>query len=124
MPNDQSVLWDLIYEIIKMKPRRDASPNSCLNYLANERLPKGESILLNDKTAVVREEKWATDRLVELDPKHNRIHDFDDHRPAVVVEYKDRRILVDGNHRVARWLKNGLSAEHRILLISLLKDGN
>lgn len=107
-----------------MKPGRDASPNACLNFLANERLPDGESILLNENTAVVREECWTTDQLKELDSKHTKTHDFDDPRPVVVVEYKNRKILVDGNHRVARWLKVGPHAEHQVLLISLQKEKN
>lgn len=124
MSDDQSALWDLENKTIRMKEGRDSSPNACLNFLANERLSDNESILLNEKTAIVREELWTTDQLKGLNPKHRKTHDFDDARPAVVVEYMNRKILVDGNHRVARWLKEGLRTEHRVLLIYLRKDKN
>jgi hypothetical protein len=118
-PNDpqQDALWSVIYATLRPKST-DASPNGCLNRLANERLTPPR-IVLNPATAVVREESWDTEKLRLLDPKHRHAHDFEDNRPIVVVELGQRWILVDGNHRVARWLSIGSSANtHSVLIIS------
>jgi hypothetical protein len=113
----QSELWNLVHKTLNPK-KSDVSPNACLNRLTNERL-NGTTIALTPDTAVVREELWPTNHLTRLDRKHRKMHDFDDERPIVVVEYGARLILVDGNHRVTRWLASGHNSERRLLIIRL-----
>jgi hypothetical protein len=119
--NDQATLWALVYATLNPKDS-DHSPNSCLNRLTNERLSGQAYIQLNDRTAVVRKELWPTVQLSILDKKHNRAHDFDDDRPIVVVEYCNKKILVDGNHQVARWLSSAHQSQHQVLLLSLRNE--
>lgn len=114
-PENQKQLWDLVYGTLYPKPN-DATPNACLNRLTNERL-KTFRVNLNESTAFVLDEQWLTDDLVTLDRKHERFHDFDDERPIVVVDVHGRKLLVDGNHRVTRWLMQAVSRLHRVLLI-------
>lgn len=115
--NTQTELWGLVHGTLNPK-RSDASPNVCLNRLANERL-SGAKIALNPDTAVVREERWLASDLTRLDRKHGRTHDFEDDRPIVVLEHEGRLILVDGNHRVTRWLAACQNKECRLLIIRL-----
>ena len=115
--NDQPELWDLVHGTLNPK-KSDVSTNACLNRLTNERLA-GNVISLNPDTAMVRDERWLTEHLVRLDRKHERMHDFDDERPLVAVEHLGRLILVDGNHRVTRWLASGQAKERQVLIISL-----
>ena len=121
MSDDQAELWTLVYSTIRMKQGRDSSPYACLNFLANERRTGEGTILINEETAVVREELWTTDQLNTIEPQHRKIHDFEDDRPIVVFEHKNRKLLVDGNHRVARWIAQGKIRTHRILLVSMRK---
>ena len=114
--SDQLRLWALVHSLLQPKAR-DRTPNACLNRLTNER-PEGKRLNLNELTADVREESWPTDNLSVLDAWHTRTYDFDDDRPIVVVEVGARLLLVDGNHRVARWLFQPRSdRQHRVLLI-------
>jgi hypothetical protein len=115
--NGQPALWDLVHGTLTPK-KSDASPNSCLNRLTNERLSRN-GISLNPETATVREEVWRTEQLLRFDRKHERMHDFEDDRPLVAVEHSGRCILIDGNHRVTRWLASNEAREHRVLIISL-----
>lgn len=111
----QSELWALVNETLWWKPK-DASPAACLNRLTNERL-SGAKVALGPGTAVVREERWLTYELSRLERKHSKAHDFDDNRPIVVVEFDGRLILVDGNHRVTRWIASGHNVERQLLII-------
>ena len=111
----QSELWDLVYGALWWE-RKDASPTACLNRLTNERL-SGSKLALDPTTAEVREEWWQTNELSRLERKHNKVHDFDDDRPIVVVEFEGRLILVDGNHRVTRWLASGHNVERQLLIV-------
>lgn len=119
MTDDQATLWALVYSTIRMNKNRDTSLNGCLNFLANERRSGEGTVLINEETAVVREESWTTDQLTALDTQHKKMHNFDDDRPIVVFEHNNRKLLVDGNHRVARWLAAGVQKERRVLLITL-----
>lgn len=121
MGDGQSALWTLVYKTLKPKDS-DSSPNACLNRLTNERLSSQPVIQLNEKTAVVREEVWLTEHLNTLGRKHERMHELEDDRPIIVVEYQKRKLLIDGNHRVTRWLSEGLREQHRVLLIALQKE--
>jgi len=113
--------WNLVYETL-MPKECDASPNACLNRLTNERLRGLSKVSINLNTANIREELWPTGKLKTLDIKHKRMHDFEGVRPIVVVEIYNKLLLVDGSHRVNRWLSMGLNQEHRVLLISLNSD--
>jgi hypothetical protein len=111
---NQEQLWALVYETLR--PKGNETPNECLNRLTNER--KGVPRLrLNPQTTVISLERWSSERLRILDAKHNKHHDFDDFRPIVVIDIGDRKLLVDGNHRVARSLMKEESSEHEVLLL-------
>lgn len=114
---DQKSLWALAYGTIRPKPT-DASPNHCLNRLTRERVGEAHSPI-SENTAIIRKELWPTDGLKILDAKHQDMHDYDDNRPIVVVEHGVRKILVDGNHRVARWLSLGSAIVHEVLIIQV-----
>jgi len=113
----QSELWSLVHNTLRPKPT-DASPNACLNRLTNER-HSGSEIVLNPDTALIRDEIWSFDRLRTLDRWHCRMHDFDDDRPLIVVDYDNRHLLVDGNHRVTRWITLCQRMDRRVLTVQL-----
>jgi hypothetical protein len=113
---EQAALWALVYCTLSPK-KTDHSPNACLNRLTNERL-KSSRVQLNPSTAFVCEESWQREQLSGLDAKHHKTHTFDDERPIVVVKLEDKYLLVDGNHRVARWLSLApTNRQYRVLLI-------
>lgn len=122
MGQEQTALWRLVYATLNPKPKE--TPAECLSRLTNERLPEGIRIEVNPETAEVREEKWSNARLVSLERKHMRSHDFDDDRQIIVFESKGRNILIDGNHRVTRWLAEPPDRDRAVLIISLKGQQN
>ena len=72
---------------------------------------------LNAETTIVRLESWPMERIGTLDSKHQEIHEFEDERPIVVVELENRDLLVDGNHRVAKWMKEGEVKNRGVLVL-------
>jgi hypothetical protein len=51
-----------------------------------------------------RQEKWGIDKLAQLERGHSDPTGADFDCPIIVVEYEGRRRLLDGNHRINRWL--------------------
>lgn len=113
--NEQSLLWTLVYATLS--PKANETENGCLNRLTNERRPGVPPMHLAPGTALVSREHWLLERLRTLDKKHEKYHDFDDGRPLVVIDLGERKLLVDGNHRVTRWLMKGDSRPYEVLLI-------
>lgn len=101
-----------------LRPKATESPQQCLNRLVRERI-SDKNVVVNSQTANIRREAWNTSELKRLSRKHNRTNNEDDHRPIVVVEYKSEFLLVDGNHRVNRWLSSSPIPEHEVLLITV-----
>lgn len=79
---------------------------------------------LGPRTAVVDLEQWPLQRIRTLDRKHEKHHDFDDERSLVVIDLGERKLLVDGHHRVTRWLMKGDSKLYEILLITPLQSAH
>lgn len=111
-------LWALAYRTLKPKPT-DSSPDACLNRLVRERISGRAPAEVNENTATIRKELWTLEQLESLDRKHDRVNDMDDNRPLVVVKYGDRKLLIDGNHRVNRWLAGRSDSLHEVLLIEV-----
>lgn len=111
-------LWALAYRTLKPKAT-DRSPNACLNRLLRERISGRTPPEVNELTATIQKESWTRKQLQELERKHERINDKDDNRPLVVVKYGHQKILIDGNHRVNRWLAARTDSEHEVLLIEI-----
>jgi hypothetical protein len=109
-------LWDLVFRTLK--PKATESPQECLNRLVRERI-SDKKLIVDETTATIREEIWPTSELKRLKRKHDRMNDKDDRRPIVVVRYNSELLLVDGNHRVNRWLSNSPIPEHDVLLIAI-----
>ena len=105
----------MVYSILRPKAK-DGSPNACLNRLVNER-SLNKRVVLNEKTANVSEELWASPLLQKLDRWHKKQHDFDDDRPLVVVDIELRKLVIDGNHRLTRWLATSAVAHRPVLVI-------
>lgn len=112
--DEQGQLWALVYKTLRLKGSE--TPNECLNRLTNERL-NVPRLRLDSKTTVVSLERWSIERLRSLETKHQTPYDFDDERPIVVIDLGERKLLVDGNHRVARWLMEGESKLYEVLLL-------
>lgn len=111
-------LWALAYGTLKPKAT-DPSPNACLNRLVRERISSRAPPEVNEATATIQKEVWTLEQLQALERKHDRVNDKDDNRPLVVVKYSDRKLLIDGNHRVNRWLAARSGSQREVLLIEV-----
>lgn len=111
-------LWALAYGTLKPKAT-DPSPKACLNRLVRERISGRAPPEVNEITATIRRESWTLEQLQALERKHERVNDKDDNRPLVVVKYGDRKLLIDGNHRLNRWLAARSGGHREVLLIEV-----
>ncbi len=109
-------LWDLVFRILK--PKAAESPQECLNLLVRERI-SDKRLVIDASTATIRRVLLPTLELKRLKRKHDRTNDKDDRRPIVVVEYEGESLLIDGNHRVNRWLSSSPIPEHDVLWIAV-----
>jgi hypothetical protein len=109
-------LWRLV--LTTLKPKSTETASECLNRLVRERV-ENKGLRVDEETATVAHELWSTTRLHELDRKHDRTNKENDRRPIVVVVHGDRKLLIDGNHRVNRWLREATIDDHEVLVITL-----
>jgi len=111
-------LWALVYGTMKPKVT-DPSPNACLNRLVRERISGRAPPEVNEMTATIQREFWTVEQLQALERKHERVNDENDNRPLVVVKYSHRKLLIDGNHRVNRWLAAQSGSQREVLVIEV-----
>lgn len=116
MSETTAELWDLVFRTLR--PKATESSQQCLNRLVRERI-SDKNVVVNSQTASIRKEVWPTSELKRLKTKHGRTNDEDDRRPIVVLEYKTELLIIDGNHRVNRWLSDSPIPEHDVLLITV-----
>ena len=61
-----------------------------------------------------RQEKWPTDALAQLPRGHGSMSGEDFGCPIIVAEYEGQRRLLDGSHRINRWIAAGDTREHDV----------
>ncbi len=87
----------------------DREPIDVLNrLLAKNVKPEGWTafthLKLRPHQITSRREKWTTDELAKLERGHGDPSGKDFDCPIIVVQYGSKRRLLDGNHRINRWL--------------------
>ena len=88
----------------------DRKPLDVLNRLLAKNIkPDGwtPNTHLNIQRHQIRSRKahWSLDELAKLDRGHAGISGKDFECPIIVVEYQSKQRLLDGNHRINRWLR-------------------
>jgi hypothetical protein len=53
-----------------------------------------------------RRERWTTDELAKLPRGHGSTAGEDFDCPIIVAEYEGKQRLLDGNHRINRWIED------------------
>jgi hypothetical protein len=61
-----------------------------------------------------RQEKWTTDGLGKLARGHQSTNGQDFDCPVILVEHRDSVLVLDGNHRINRWVSTGDTRIHRV----------
>lgn len=61
-----------------------------------------------------RRERWTTDALAKLPRGHGSARGEDFDCPIIVAEYEGTQRLLDGNHRINRWIEAGDTGPHDI----------
>jgi hypothetical protein len=61
-----------------------------------------------------RRETWTTDQLGKLDRGHSDASGDDFDCPIVIVEYQGKQRVLDGNHRINRWVASGDARLHNV----------
>jgi hypothetical protein len=65
-----------------------------------------------------RQERWTTAQLAVLPRGHSDPSGVDIECPIIIAEYQDQRLL-DGNHRVNRWVCSGDQRLHEVIVLSV-----
>jgi hypothetical protein len=61
-----------------------------------------------------RRERWSTADLSQLDRAHTSVAGEDFDCPVVLVEYRGKVRVIDGNHRINRWVADQDKALHDV----------
>jgi len=61
-----------------------------------------------------RQERWTTDALAKLIRSHGYSEGDDFNCPIIVAEYEGKQRLLDGHHRINRWIEVGDTRLHDI----------
>jgi hypothetical protein len=125
---EQRFLWVKVCEQLKCHNKGADRCIDTLNRLwrKNSRLvgPDGEVLLtvplLTEEMVAVSLEQWELDRLVALNPPHQR-DELKSFEPIVVLHWFDQDFLLDGNTRVNFWKKRGNRGPHAVLRIAEAK---
>ena len=70
-----------------------------------------------------RQEEWTTDQLERLTRGHNDTSGKDFDCPIIVAEYEGVRRLLDGNHRINRWIAARDTQLHKVNIHSIVGVG-
>jgi hypothetical protein len=71
-----------------------------------------------------RREQWTTDALARLPSGHSSTAGEDFGCPIVVAEYLGQRRLLDGNHRINRWIEAGDTRLHNVNIHAIAGVGD
>ena len=69
-----------------------------------------------------RVEKWTSKDLGKLRRGHGSTFGEDFECPIIVVEFDGQRLLLDGNHRINRWLEKHDNREHAVNIHTITGD--
>lgn len=117
-PSDK-VLWNRIYAALEgHRLPTDADAQAALDRIAAKvlRLPGRRSF--NPSTCSVRKEPLSVEALRALEVYHRRASPQLDHETIVVLQCGERRVVVDGNNRVNRWLATGSFQQGSAIIIT------
>jgi hypothetical protein len=122
--NDSSRLWDEIqvaFEAHRTSGDHDAI--AALNRISVKCLGLAAPIPLDPKTATVSDEVLSPSALRELVLYHKRVKPLRSHEPIVVVVWRGKRFVVDGNTRVNMWLGSGETLSRRAIVLHPVSSG-
>ena len=132
-PDPASPLWDEVKDSLKhhQKKGKDKTPMDALNRLFrkgrksasvdDDKLPT-----LTRKNCSIREERRSTDELRSIPPEIPDIEDLEDPKrdgsAIIAVAYDEFTSRIDGRRRIAKWVRQNSSEDHRIILIEYVDD--
>jgi hypothetical protein len=121
MSTPQTDLWQEAFNAFKAHHRGNDDEQATLNRIAAKCLAKRADAAVTNSfdpsNCEIREEHLALDQLNELERYHDRRVPSRDVEPVIVLEYEGRRVLIDGNTRVNKWLSEGGTRLRRAIVI-------
>jgi hypothetical protein len=111
-------LWRLVYSSLEHhRKAKDPSAHAVLNRLVNERFPSGPRLELNDTTCAIGEHEYSTRELEGFERWHKRDTPASDGGSIVVAQCRGRNLVIDGNNRVNRWIRESSRDLHHAIVI-------
>jgi len=102
--------------------KKKATPEHALNRLFREYHPGVLDVpYLSPSTATVRTERWSTEQLnTTVRRDRTTIGPARTDVPVVVVQWKDKPFLVDGQRRVNQWVQQHSALVHEVFVVEPL----
>ena len=121
--NEAKDLWNRIYAAFEGHRilATDPDAQAALNRVAAKCLHLEQRRSFDPSNCVVREELLSVDALRQLELYHEQAFPLRDDPTIVVLSYEGRRVVVDGNNRVNKWLKAGGSEPRGAIIIEASK---
>jgi len=116
-PNDD--LWDQVHAAFEAH-RLPTDPNAqaALNRIAAKCLGSVEVESFDPSNCGVRQELLSAGDLRTLERYHRKTNPGRTHEPIVVLEFGGRRLVVDGNKRVNKWIADGALELRSVIIIT------
>ncbi len=106
----------------------DRSPLDVFNRLLAKHIrpagwTKNTHLNIRQEQIAARQELWSTEALAKLPRGHASSVGVDVPCPIVIAEYQGVLRLLDGNHRVNRWVEKGVARSHEVNILTIAGDG-
>jgi len=116
-PNDD--LWDQVYAAFEAhRLPTDPSAQAALNRIAAKCLRSEEVKSFDPSNCGLRQELLSAEDLRTLERYHQKTNPQRTHDPIVVLEFEGRRLVVDGNKRVNKWVADATSQLRSAIIIT------
>lgn len=121
-PDDD--LWEQVYATFEAhRLRTDPDAQAALNRIAAKCLGLSEVRSFDPSNCRVRRELLRQEALRTLKRYHQRKEPLRDYEPIVVIEWRGRSWVVDGNTRVNKWIADGAPQPRSAIIITPETDG-
>jgi hypothetical protein len=91
--------------------------------IRNDGWTKNTHLTIQPQQVASRQEQWTTDDLAKLPRGHGSSKGDDFACPIVIVEYDGAQRLLDGNHRINRWIATGDTRLHAVNIHAISGSG-
>jgi hypothetical protein len=114
-------LWQQAFQAFEAhRLATDPNAQAALDRIASKCLRLGERRSFDPSNCTIRQEVLNAEDLPTLERYHNKKTPGRIHEPIVLLEIDGRRLVIDGNKRVNRWIAERATSARAAILIAPL----